>query len=399
MLKFYKKKSHSSEYSANLSCITTEMKNTDFVNSEFKSLLAKFHSGSCNPEELFQLEEMLLDENTSEYIKTAMLDEIPSFEMPGSGENTDYDRLFKSIQKVISKQHSSNRTINLRFNLLRIAAIVILAFIVGGTFSYFIFNPKLKAQKSFCEVIAPLGSTSEIVLPDLSHVWLNAGSKIRYSTSFNQFDRMIFLEGEGYFKVAKNKELPFIVDAYGFEVKAVGTEFNVKAYKDDATIETTMVEGKVTLQHTKENILEGVYLEPNQKATFFKSEETLTVEVIKKIEEQKGELNYIPEHRLVIAPRIDPKSIISWKEHRLIIERQQLSDLTQTLSRKYNFNFEFKSKDIMRFSFSGTLEDETLQQVMDVIKLSSPIDYAIVGKTVIIQRNEKRAVEFEKLLK
>ena len=94
---------------------------------------------------------------------------------------------------------------------------------------------------SFCEVTAPLGSTSEIVLPDSSRVWLNAGSRIKYTTTFNQNNRMLYLEGEGYFRVAKNKQLPFVVDAYGFEVKAIGTEFNVKAYKEDAIIETTMV--------------------------------------------------------------------------------------------------------------------------------------------------------------
>jgi ferric-dicitrate binding protein FerR (iron transport regulator) len=199
--------------------------------------------------------------------------------------------------------------------------------------------------------------------------------------------------------VAKNQQLPFIVDAYGFEVKAIGTEFNIKAYKEDETIETTMVEGKIALQHSTENILAGVSLLPNQKATFFKSKETLTVEVIKRLEKKKEEVNFMPRHRLVIIPKMDPRSIVSWKENRLIIERKQLCELSEVLGRKYNFTFEFKSEDIKLFRFSGTLEDETLQQVMEVIKISSPIDYAIVGKTVIIERNDKRVPEFEKLFK
>ena len=375
------------------------MKNSEFVNSEFKNLLDKFQSGNCNLEELRQLEEMFLNTRMAEEIKLAMLDEIPDFEIPGTGSDTDYDRLFKSIQKDISKQQSTNRIKNLKMNFLRIAAVVVVTFLLGGTLSYFIFNSKPKEVYSYCEVSASPGSTSEIVLPDQTHVWLNAGSKIKYSTSFNQNDRMIYLEGEGYFKVAKNKRLPFIVDAFGFEVKAIGTEFNVKAYKDDETIETTMVDGKVTLQHSTENILDGIFLVPNQKATFFKSKETLTIEVIKELEEEKKEYTYIPENRLVIATRIDPKSIVSWKENQLIIEREKLSVLVEKLSRKYNFTFVFKSEDIKRFRFSGTLKDETLQQVMDVIKISSPIDYTIAGKTVIIERNDNRVPEFEKLLK
>ena len=375
------------------------MRNPEFINSEFKSLIEKFHSGQCNLEELRRLEGMFLNENTSESIKDAMFQEISDYELTSTKSDVDYDRIFQSIRKLIAEQQSTSRTINLRFNWLRIAALIVVAFVLGGTLSYFLVTPKVKPAESFCEVTAPLGSTSEIVLPDSSRVWLNAGSKLRYSTSFNQKDRLLYLEGEGYFKVAKNKLLPFVVDAFGFEVKAVGTEFNVKAYQEDAIIETTMVEGKVTLQHSSEDILDGVYLTPNQKATFYKKEEYVTVEVLKKIEEKKEELNYIPEHRLVIAPRIDPKSIVSWKENRLIIEREQLGDLAEKLSRKYNFNFEFRSEDIKRFSFTGTLEDETLQQVMNAIKITSPIDYEIVGKTVIISRNDARIQDFKKLYK
>jgi ferric-dicitrate binding protein FerR (iron transport regulator) len=375
------------------------MKNNEYIHIEFKSLLDKFHAGNCTLEELKQLEEMFSDHTVSENIKNSMLEEIPGFDAKVAGEDADYDRLFKSIQKNISEQKGNSRIINLRMNLLRIAAILVLAFILGGTLSYLLFRSDSKANPTFCEITTPLGSTSEIVLPDNSHVWLNAGSKIRYSTSFNQNNRLLYLEGEGYFKVAKNKAIPFIVNAYGFEVKAVGTEFNIKAYNEDPTIETTMVEGKITLQHSKENILSGISLIANQKATFYKSQETLTVEVVKKIEKQKDEVNYMPEHRLVITPMLNPIPVVSWKENQLIIERKQLCELAEILKRKYNFNFEFKSEDIKRFSFSGTLEDETLQQVMDVIKISSPIDYEIVGKTVIIERNDKRTHKFEKLLK
>lgn len=375
------------------------MKNYEFIHIEFKALLEKFQAGICTLEELQRMEEMLSTNSVSDTIKNSMYVEIPAFNAEETVGDTDYDRLFKSIQKNISEQKQTSRTINLQLNLVRIAAILVVAFLLGGAMSYVFFRNDSKTASSFCEITAPLGSTSEIVLPDNSRIWLNAGSKIKYSTSFNQNNRLLYLEGEGYFNVAKNKNLPFIVNAYGFEVKAIGTEFNIKAYKEDATIETTMVEGKIALQHSKENILSGVSLLPNQKATFYKSEETLTVEVVKKIEKQKEEVNYMPDHRLVITPMIDPKPMVSWKENQLIIERKQLGELAEILRRKYDFNFEFKSEDIKRFRFSGTLEDETLQQVMNVIKISSPIDYVIEGKTVIIERNDQRAHKFEKLLK
>lgn len=376
------------------------MKNSAVTHQEFKDLLARFEAGRCTPAELDRLHQLFADSTTSGSIKSAMLDELNALGSNGAESNERYTVMFGRIKEVIdTRQQNRKRVVNMRFNLIRIAAMVVLAFILGGTVSYFAFQRKpVYTTETFCEVTAPLGSTSQILLPDNSSVWLNAGSKIRYSTDFNKTNRFLKLEGEGYFKVAKNQDIPFVVDAFGFEVKAIGTEFNVKAYEEEATIETTMVEGKVSLHHATENIMEGVYLIPNQKATFFKEEKDITIEVLKKIEE-KRELNYIPEHRLVIAPRIDPKALISWKENRLIIEREQLSTLTDILSRKYDFSFEFKSDDIKHFVFSGTLEDETLQQVMDVIKLSSPIDYTIVGKTVFIERNDRRVYEFKKLLR
>jgi len=375
------------------------MRNSEFLNNDFKILLGKFQTGHCNLNELSRLELLFLDATASEKIKIGMLAELTDFEDSDSGNDTDFDRLFKSIQKNISQKRATGRVISLRYHLLRIAAILVLVFGLGGTLSYYIFNENSKQENSYCEVSVPLGSISEIVLPDQSRVWLNAGSKIKYATSFNRKDRLLFLEGEGYFRIAKNNQLPFIVDAFGFEVKAVGTEFNVKAYAGDPTIETTIVEGKVSLQHASENIFEGVFLVPNQRATFFKSKESLTIEAIKELEAKQEEIKYIPENRLIIASNINPKSMISWKENQLIIESKKLSDLVEILARKYNVTFEFKSADIMRFRFSGTLEDETLQQVMDVIKISSPIDYTIAGKTVIIQRNDQRVPAFEKLLK
>ena len=138
------------------------MKNTEFVNSEFKSLLNKFQSGNCDLEELRHLEEMFLDAGISGNIKSTMLNEISDFEKAGSGKDADYDRLFRSIQKVISEQQSNKRTINLRFNMVRIAALIVVAFVLGGTMSYFLFRNEIKSTASFCEVTAPLLSLIHI---------------------------------------------------------------------------------------------------------------------------------------------------------------------------------------------------------------------------------------------
>ena len=92
------------------------------------------------------------------------------------------------------------------------------------------------------------GSKSQITLPDGSKAWINAGSKLSYRGDFNQSDRIVNLEGEGYFNVTSNKAKPFIVQTAHLKVKAFGTVFNVKAYPEEKTVETTLVEGIVEIE-------------------------------------------------------------------------------------------------------------------------------------------------------
>jgi transmembrane sensor len=93
-----------------------------------------------------------------------------------------------------------------------------------------------------------LGGRSEVILPDGSKVKLNAGSNISYSNNFGYAERNILLEGEGYFEVETNPQIPFVVEASGLKIKAFGTIFNVKAYPEEEEITTTLVEGMVKLR-------------------------------------------------------------------------------------------------------------------------------------------------------
>jgi hypothetical protein len=133
------------------------MKNIEFVNSEFKSLLSKFQTGNCNPEELRRLEEMFSDKLISDTIKSEMLDEIQEFETIGTVGDTDFNQLFRTIRKAITERQSHKRRINLQLNLMRVAAIVVIAFLIGGTLSYFLLRTGIKKAESCWEISAPLG--------------------------------------------------------------------------------------------------------------------------------------------------------------------------------------------------------------------------------------------------
>jgi len=214
------------------------------------------------------------------------------------------------------------------------------------------------------------------VLPDGSTVWLNAGSRIKYRNDFNKNNREIQLSGEGYFKVTRNADLPFRVIAGDLSIMAIGTEFNVKSYDDEDIIETTLVEGKIAI-HQDQKQKKSIYLEPHQKAIYMKYDKNLTVTDMRLVVENKHEELKLKKGIIYIAEKIDPEPTVAWKENRLIIKGEELNSLAIKLERKYDVKFVFGSESLKQFRFTGTLENETLTQVLDVIKLSAPIEYKL----------------------
>jgi ferric-dicitrate binding protein FerR (iron transport regulator) len=225
---------------------------------------------------------------------------------------------------------------------------------------------------------------------------------IRYPNIFNKENRCISLEGEAYFKVAKNKSLPFVVKTGDLNIVAVGTEFNVKAYDEEGIIETTLIEGKVSIQNNlqSKNKSDMVFLEPHQKAVYVKEDQQLNIEELNVIKQNKPkEVLKLKTGIMYIAAQVDPLPIVSWKDNRLIFKGEELSSLLVKLERKYDVTISFESEGIRHFRFTGTLEDETLTQVLDVIKLSAPINYSLEGKKVMISGNKQMMKNFSGYLK
>jgi len=280
-------------------------KNKD-IKGRLGQLLERFHSGCCTMEELSEIQVLLEEETSSDMIRTQMMAELDRGDFTKNnvfkGDQL-FEKLNDQIQGNTVQQPKVKKIRRIYFNRSLVAALLFIAFVFGGLVTYFFDrgNKESMVTQSYCEVSAPLGAITEVTLPDGSTVWLNAGSRLKYSTRFNVDNRDVALEGEGYFKVAKNKELPFFVNAYGFEVEALGAEFNVKAYPEDTKIETFLVEGKVELGHVNAKIADETYLNRKFKATFYKNEDV-------------ARINGQP--RLTISPNNDPVLYTSWKENK-----------------------------------------------------------------------------------
>lgn len=345
------------------------------IDPEFAALIGKFRAGRCTLAELYRLEVFLNDERSEMALKARMIHELQDLQYPAN-ETFRREQLFAELRKRIVRHEEKQGAGIFPLRFFRLAAMLVLSFLLGASLIYFTGRRPDLPESSWFEVVAPLGAKSQVILPDSSRIWLNAGSKLKYSSQFNKTERNLKLEGEAYFKVAHNKSLPFVVNAWGFLVEAVGTEFNIKAYQEEPVIETVLVEGKVELGHLNEDIADDTFLNPHYKATFYKSGTSGVNE------------------RLVITPDVDFWPLISWKDGRYIFHKELLKNLAVTLGRRYDYSFRFASDDIKDYRFSGTLEDETLEQVLDLIRFSSPVAFEIKGKTVTIKKDQIRTKNF-----
>jgi len=280
----------------------------------------------------------------------------------------------------------------------RIAAIFILAFSSGMLCQYFLSEKKTEPI-SFIENIVPLGSKSEIKLPDGSSVYLNAGSTLRYPTNYGKVKRDIYLSGEGYFIVTRYAGKPFTVYTTLSKIRALGTEFNVKAYPDEDVVETTLIKGEVAVEKGEADgdIDRTVLLKPGQKLSVSARIETLAAETKEpQPDTPSNSVTTVPDEQAIqpvpavqqLTPAIAAAEV-SWKERNWRIESEPLQDLVVKLDRRYDVNIVVD--DLLKsYRFTGTIMDESLEQVLFAMQVSAPIRFKIEGKTVYIQSDPKK---------
>lgn len=317
---------------------------------------------------------------------------------------------YKIRESSIINQYNERHKIDLRIRrVFRIAAIFILLFASGSVFTWLIFSKTSLSPSGKAVVIhTPNGSKSNIILPDGSSVWLNAGSKLTYDNNFNRAQRIVNLEGEGYFHVTSNKKKPFIVHTSQINVKAFGTKFNVKAYPEEDKIITTLVEGKVSVENSAQNTRKFTYiLHPNQNITYFKTDKNISYSR-SKTKKEKERLNDNSNRQLLqskvpesIKINKDVKTDLytSWKDKSWVIEEVTLSDLAPLLERRFNTNIEIQTDAIKNYRFTGTIQNETLEQVLDIIRLTAPVKYKIGKGWVIWELDKSLEAKYKNLLK
>lgn len=194
-----------------------------------------------------------------------------------------------------------------------------------------IIAQSLKGNKSVMNNLeTPRGGEFKITLEDGTEVWLNAETKLRYPDNFDGNERRVEVSGEAYFKVAHDSSKPFYVVSGKQEVRVYGTEFNIHAYPDENNIYTSLVTGSIALRPISGNGSE-LMLTPGHQAIFSNADASAKVRTV------------------------DTEVVTSWRSGTFAFEGQNLEQIMKTLSRWYNFDYEFTDKALARTEFMGSI--------------------------------------------
>jgi ferric-dicitrate binding protein FerR (iron transport regulator) len=256
------------------------------------------------------------------------------------------------------RSHRFNKG-QLKISLPRLAAAVISIIGLSIAFSYLFFHES-KVQTVDNKLVVPSGQQAQLTLSDGTKIWLNSRSELRYPGNFTGNNREVFLDGEAYFEVTHDPDMPFIVRSKYLGIKVLGTSFNFSAYKDDAAIRMTLVEGLVSIIDSRNKML--LQLKPQQTAVYSKAGKRITL--------SGG----------------DTDIYISWREGQFKFRKMSFDEISSRLGRNFNVVFRIQNEEMKHTTFSGSFYNyESLDQILRILQRNYPFHYEINGNEVLIK--------------
>jgi ferric-dicitrate binding protein FerR (iron transport regulator) len=211
-----------------------------------------------------------------------------------------------------------------------------------------------KAAEGYNKLSTPRGGQFRVVLPDGTKVWLNSASSLRYPTAFTGKERIVELEGQGYFEVAQNAERPFKVKANQMEVQVLGTHFDIMAYADENTVNTTLLEGAVQVKEGNTARL----LKPGQQAV-------------------------LKEHAFSVQ-EADVKRVTAWKNGLFVFNDMALPAILREVARWYDVEIVYETTPGTELYGGGIARKLNLENVLTLLEGSGFNHFRIEGRKVIV---------------
>lgn len=323
-------------------------------------LITRYIAGELDKESFSELKRWSLEsESNRKYVRN----KLEVWFSSGAADTTvhfDKDKAFSLFrQRVAESQRKQEKTIRFSWKTFtRVAAVVLVLLVPFATY----WQGKQAVKQTFADMVveAPMGAHTKLYLPDGTLVWLNAGSKIVYSQGFGVDDRQLSLEGEGYFEVMRNEEVPFEINTKELNLRVLGTKFNFKNYPDDEEVTVNLMEGKVALRNGIKEMPE-LYLTPNEKMVLNKT----TGQMVKS------------------STKADKANV--WINDELFFDEELLEDIAKKLMRSYNVKVEVAdSLRNKRFYGSFGISANTIDKILDMMASTRQMNYKYENEVYIL---------------
>ena len=234
---------------------------------------------------------------------------------------------------------------------MKAAAVLIIPLLIAGGLIYGYLSRRymnIADNEVTSMIYAPMGSRVSFNLPDGTTGMLNSGSHLSYSLPFTN-NRQIKLEGEAWFEVIRDEDHPFIISAGNSTVNVLGTSFNLSAYPAEDYVEVVLHEGKV--EFSGNNVKEKVTILPSERL------------VVKCSNTRKSV--------------VDPAKYYAWTEGKLVFRGDPMAEVARRIERWYNVKIVIADKELEKYSFRATFEDDKIEDVLKFLAMTSPIRYKI----------------------
>lgn len=263
---------------------------------------------------------------------------------------SDRSKLKKELRQI----KKSDKVVLLQYKNWAMAASLL--FLMGLSCFFYLSSAKTVTK----QYATKLGEHAKITLSDGTQIWLNAGSHLKYPNEFKGGTREVYLTGEAFFDVAKDKEHPFIIHTDKMDTKVLGTSFNVQAYPGQTTQEVSVLTGRVNVKSTVTD--ENVYVTPGQKV-IFKSQ----------------------NNKLQAFKDVPLSSISLWRKNIIVFEDTPMPEVIATINRNYNVAIQIENKNLNNLKISAYFKELPVDQVVALVCNTINADYKLESGIYIIR--------------
>ena len=321
------------------------------LKQEEKEKIERYIDGQADERESDWFDNLFIEGEDNDTLRHSLKKD---WERMVSNESSSDDNLGYILDRVhhkIRKNENLNRKKPLRKFLriyMKAAAILLLPLLITALGYKYMESRPADDQPVSASIYAPLGARVSFNLPDGTTGMLNSGSRLSYSLPFNS-NRKVNLNGEAWFDVFHDEKHPFEITSGTSIVKVFGTRFNMNAYPEESYVEVVLEEGKVSYK--------------NQEVT--------------------KEVDMLPSERLIfkdgnISKSVtDPAKYNAWTEGKLIFRGDPMAEVARRIERWYNVRIIMADKELNKYSFRGIFLDDTLEDVLRFLSMTSPIRYSI----------------------